>query len=417
MLIHTNKKINFILIISFLIFFISFLVLSNYFNYSLASDSTYVWSNNLENSIQTFASNAENILALESTSAVLIEQTTGQILYSHNMNEQLRPASVTKVMTILLIMEALEKGQISLTDQVPCSETAASMGGSQIWLEPKETLSVDDMLKAICIASANDCSVAMAEFISGSHEAFVELMNQRAKELGMINTTFKNCHGLDEDGHVTSSYDISLMSRELLQNHSEITKYTTTWMDTLRNGESELVNTNKLINSYSGITGLKTGSTGLALYNLSASATRDNLSLIAVVMKAPSTKIRFEEAEKLLNYGFNTYTTMEYAKKGDILKSIPVIKGTNSNVDVVFNSNATILVKKGDEQNIQQIVSMEEELNAPISSNQKVGEVRYVLNNETIYSVDLVTISGIDKKNIFTISKEILYNWFSILRI
>ena len=213
---------------------------------------------------------SENSLNLESASAILIEQTTGQILYSHNIHEQLRPASVTKVMSILLIMEALDSGKIALTDQVPCSENAASMGGSQIWLDPRETLSVDEMLKAICVNSANDCVVAMAEFLAGSEEAFVQMMNDRAKELGMNDTTFKNCHGLDEDGHVTSSYDIALMSRELLNKHPKVTTYTTIWMDELRDGKSQLSNTNKLIKYYKGATGLKTGSTGLALYNLSA---------------------------------------------------------------------------------------------------------------------------------------------------
>lgn len=218
-----------------------------------AEESIYVWSpintnatnentaaeNTITENIQTEETNSEvvdnNSLSLESGSAILIEQTTGQILYSHNIHEQLRPASVTKVMSILLIMEALDSGRITLSDSVPCSENAASMGGSQIWLDPRETLTVDEMLKAICVNSANDCVVAMAEYIAGSEEAFVQMMNDKAKELGMNDTTFKNCHGLDEDGHVTSAYDISLMSRELLNNHPSITNYTTIWMDTLRN--------------------------------------------------------------------------------------------------------------------------------------------------------------------------------------
>lgn len=212
-----------------------------------AEESIYVWSpinsnntnenTNAENE-QTEETNSEvidnNSLSLESSSAILIEQSTGQILYSHNIHEQLHPASVTKVMSILLIMEALDSGKITLSDSVPCSENAASMGGSQIWLDPRETLTVDEMLKAICVNSANDCVVAMAEYIAGSEEAFVQMMNDKAKELSMNDTTFKNCHGLDEDGHVTSAYDISLMSRELLNNHPSITNYTTIWMDTLR---------------------------------------------------------------------------------------------------------------------------------------------------------------------------------------
>ena len=221
-------------------------------------------------------------------------------------------------MSILLIMESIESGKIALTDKVPCSENAASMGGSQIWLDIKESLTVDDMLKAICVNSANDCVVAMAEFIAGSEDAFVQMMNDKAYELGMSDTHFKNCHGLDEDNHVSSSYDIAIMSRELLTKHPNITNYTTIWMDTLRDGKTQLSNTNKLIKNYSGATGLKTGSTSLALYNLSASATRNNLSLIAVVMKAPSTKIRFAEAEKLLDYGFNTFSYQSFRKKTEI---------------------------------------------------------------------------------------------------
>lgn len=244
------------------------------------------------------------MLNLESGSAVLIEQNSGKVLYEHNMHEKLRPASVTKIMTILLIMEAIDSGRLSYDDQIPCSENASSMGGSQIWLDVKETLTVREMLKAICVVSANDCTVAMAEYLAGSEEAFVAQMNTKAKELGMNDTTFKNCHGIDADGHVTSSYDIALMSRELLTKHPDITEFTTIWMDTLRDGKSELVNTNKLIRNYKGATGLKTGSTSLALYNLSASATRDGLSLIAVIMKAPTTKIRFSEATRVIGLWF-----------------------------------------------------------------------------------------------------------------
>lgn len=220
-----------------------------------AEETAYVWSssnNALETSLNSSTtavldatmneqSSSNNSLALESGSAILIEQTTGTILYEHNIHEQLRPASVTKVMSILLIMEAIDSGKIALTDNVPCSENAASMGGSQIWLDPRETLTVDEMLKAICVNSANDCVVAMGEFIAGSEEGFVQMMNDRAKELGMNDTTFKNCHGLDEDGHITSSYDISLMSRELLNNHPSITNYTTIWMDSLRDRQVTIV--------------------------------------------------------------------------------------------------------------------------------------------------------------------------------
>ena len=220
----------------------------------------------------------------------------------------------------------------------------------------------------------------MAEFLAGSQESFVQMMNDKAKELGMNDTTFKNCHGLDEDGHVTSSYDISLMSRELLSKHPQITNYTTIWMDSLRDGKSQLANTNKLIRTYKGATGLKTGSTGLALYNLSASATRDGLSLIAVIMKAPSSKVRFAEAEKLLDYGFNNFIYKEFAKKDDILDTISINKGVSPTVDVVFENNAGIIIKKGDDKNIEQTITIDENILAPVQKGQKLGTATYSIN-------------------------------------
>ncbi len=349
-----------------------------------AEATAYVWSplnetKETSSQISTETNSAEattgtstNTLSLESGAAILIEQTTGQVLYEHNIHEQLRPASVTKVMSILLIMEALDSGKINLTDKVPCSENAAAMGGSQIWLDPRETLSVDEMLKAICVNSANDCVVAMSEFIAGSEEAFVQMMNDKAKELGMNDTTFKNCHGLDEDGHVTSAYDISLMSRELLNNHPSITKYTTIWTDSLRDGKSQLSNTNKLIRTYKGATGLKTGSTSLALYNLSASATRDELSLIAVIMKAPSTKVRFAEAQQLLDFGFNTFTFKQFGKKDDIVKNISIDKGVTSNVDAILKDNCGTLIEKGKDKNIEQTLNLPENIPAPVTTGQKL---------------------------------------------
>ncbi len=379
-------------------------------------DSVYVWSNTT-NSIQNTAVSASPVdLKLESASAILIEQSTGKVLYEHNSHEILRPASVTKVMSILLIMEALDSGQISLTDKVPCSEHASNMGGSQIWLDVTENLSVDEMLKAICVASANDCTVAMAEFLAGSEEAFVERMNNKAKELGMNDTTFKNCHGLDTDGHVTSSYDISLMSRELLTKHPSITNYTTIWMDTLRDGKSELTNTNKLIRNYAGATGLKTGSTDLALYNLSASATRDGLSLIAVIMKAPTTKTRFSEAQKLLDYGFSNYSFKQFAKKGDVLKNINVTKGVVSNVEAIFESDAGTLLQKGTGTDIQEIISIPDNITAPIAVGQKIGEVSYKLNGETLCSVNIVSNTEVKKINLHNMLQNVFFDWFRILR-
>ena len=271
-------------------------------------------------------------------------------------------------MSLLLIMEALDRGDITLDTQIPCSENAASMGGSQIWLNTSETLSVDEMLKAICVVSANDCTVAMAEYLAGSEEIFVQKMNEKAKELGMNDTTFKNCHGIDEDDHMTSSYDISLMSRELLQKYPQITKYTTIWMDSLRDGESELVNTNKLVRTYEGATGLKTGSTSLALYNLSASATRNNLSLIAVVLRAPTPKIRFSEAKLLLDYGFSTYDFKKIATKDEFLQTVNVSKGTESSTNLVFENDSGVLLKKSDSSEVkQELILNDTTIEAPIN--------------------------------------------------
>lgn len=257
----------------------------------------------------------------------------------------------------------------------------------------------------------------MADYLCGSQEGFVEKMNQRAQELGMKDTTFKNCHGIDEDGHVTSAYDIALMSRELLNNHPKIMNYTTIWMDSLRNGESELVNTNKLIRNYKGATGLKTGSTSVALYNLSASATRDGLSLIAVIMKAPTTKIRFAEAQKLLDYGFSNYQYKDLATRGTILKEADVTKGVNSKVNLVLENNVGFLLKKGEDKNIEQTVSIEENIMAPINEGQKVGEIVYTLNGEELGRTNIVAEKTVEKKTFFSIATYVYQNWFSMFRI
>ena len=290
------------------------------------------------------------------------------------------------------------------------------MGGSQIWLDVREELTVDEMLKAICVVSANDCTVAMAEYLCGSQEAFVEKMNTKAQELGMKDTSFKNCHGLDEDGHLTSAYDIALMSRELLNKHPSITKYTTIWMDTLRDGKSQLVNTNKLIRNYKGMTGLKTGSTSLALYNLSASATRDGLSLIAVIMKGPTGAIRFSEAQKLLDYGFSNYQYKELAGKYECLKNVTVQKGTEDNLNILFDEDAGVIIKKGENKNIEQIISVPDTLIAPITKGQKVGEVSYCLDGERITTINIIAEKEIKKISLINFSSKLYKSWFCLLR-
>lgn len=366
--------------------------------------------------VETSGEVGENFLDLSCESAILISQDTGEVLYEHNAHEKLRPASVTKVMTILLIMEEIDSGRLSYSDKISCSEKASSMGGSQIWLDTREELTVDEMLKAICVVSANDCTVAMAEHIAGSEEMFVNRMNERAKELGMNDTTFKNCHGIDEDGHETLSYDIALMSRELLRNHPSITKYTTIGMDSLRDGKSELVNTNKLIRNYQGATGLKTGSTSLALFNLSASATRDDLSLIAVIMRAPSTKERFSCARKLLDYGFSTFKYKKFAEKDVEVMNVPINKGVVSEASVKYADTSGKIMNKKSEGNVEQEIIINDNVSAPIEAGQVLGKVEFRVDGEAVASVDLVAENDVAKLNIFTMGKRILKKWFYLFR-
>lgn len=397
-----------------IIFISSFIIFISTSLYSFSFTSLPIWSQSIDTNSSPLI---ENYLNLESESAILIEESTGQILYEKNSDTPLRPASVTKVMSILLIMESIKNGDISLDTPVPCSEKASSMGGSQIWLSETETLTVHEMLKAICIASANDCTYALAEFISGSEELFVQKMNERAKELGMKNTTFKNCHGLDENGHLTTSYDIALMSRELLSKHPEIKEYTSTWTDTLRDGASELINTNKLIRTYEGATGLKTGSTSLALYNLSASATRNDLSLIAVIMKAPTPKVRFSEAKILLDYGFNTYEYKLIGKKDALFNTVSIKKGTQDNLDLIYENDFGLLVKKKNSNNItQNIILNEEKMVAPIKKGDILGEINYQLEGEILGSVNLCSNVDIPKKSLINYFNFICKNWLNFLR-
>lgn len=384
----------------------------------IACNTIYTWSNSAKSLSETVQANSAiaSSLNLNVGGAVLIEQRSGQVLYEQNMHEKLRPASVTKVMTILLIMEAIDSGRLSYSDKIPCSEKAAGMGGSQIWLDVREELTVDEMLKAICVVSANDCTVAITEYLAGTEEAFVDQMNKKAKELGMNDTTFKNCHGIDEDGHVTSAYDIALMSRELLNKHPSITKYTTIYMDSLRDGKSSLVNTNKLIRNYKGATGLKTGSTSIALYNLSASATRNDLSLIGVVMKAPTGPIRFSEAQKLLDYGFSNFEYKKFANKNDVIKQVMVEKGIENTVNAIVEDDSGALISKGQEKDIVQTVEVVNTVNAPVSEGQILGTITYSLNGNEIGRVNIVAEKSVSKNSAFNVIEHVIFNWFSLLR-
>ena len=320
-------------------------------------------------------------------SAVLMEMNNGGVLFEMNSHEKVPIASVTKVMTLLLIMEAIDDGTISYQDMVTCSAFAASMGGSQIWLEEGETMSVDDMLKAICVVSANDCCAAMAEYLSGSMESFVARMNQRASELGMNDTHFVDCSGLSDDGY-SSAHDVALMSRELMK-HDGIVKYTTIWMDTLRNGASQLVNTNKLVRFYKGVTGLKTGTTSTAGHNLSATAERDGLKLVAVVLGCETTDQRFGGARKLLDYGFANYSVYTPQIDPEQLVPVKVLSGTEPSVGVVADTPESLLVKKGQEKNVTSTVEMSEDLEAPVYTGQVVGRIVLTLDGQEMATYNI----------------------------
>lgn len=322
-------------------------------------------------------------------SALLMEKETGTILFAKDEHNKLEPASVTKVMTILLTMEAIDSGQLSYDTVVTASAHACSMGGSQIWLKENEQMTVSDMLKAVCVVSANDCAVALAEQIAGSEDAFVERMNARAKELGMNDTTFKNATGLPAAGHVTSAHDIAVMSRELILNHPDIRQYTTIWMDTLRGGTSQLVNTNKLVRFYEGATGLKTGSTDSALYCLSGTAERDGMELIAVIMKDATSAQRFEDAKALLSYGFSTYTLKKVLPETP-LAPVPVELGTQATVQPVLGDGGILLLEKSSAGDLQQSVTLADSVSAPVARGDQLGTLTVTSGEKAVAEIPLL---------------------------
>ena len=321
--------------------------------------------------------------------AVLMEKETGTILYEQNSHDKLEPASVTKVMTLLLVMEALDSGRISLEQTVTMSAHAVSMGGSQIWLKEGEQMTVRDLLKAVAVVSANDGAVALAELVAGSEEGFVSLMNQRAAELGMADTTFVNCTGLPAAGHLTSAYDIALMSRELILNHPSIREYTTIWMDSLRDGAFQLTNTNKLIRFYDGTTGLKTGSTDSALYCLSATAERSGMELIAVVLKSPTSQERFDAARALLDYGFANYALMD-VYPDQALPPIDVLLGETDCVQPVLSQSSRILVEKTQLNGVTSQINLCEDVEAPVEAGQKLGEMVVTVDGQVLQTIPII---------------------------
>ena len=331
-------------------------------------------------------------------SALLMDAATGTILYEQNSHEKLAPASVTKVMTMLLIMEAIDSGRISWNDTVTASETAAAKGGSQVYLKVGETMTVTDMVKSIAVSSANDCACAMAEHIAGSETAFVELMNRRAQELGMADTHFVNCTGLDDEPnaqeHLTSAHDIAVMSRQLLNNHPDIKKFTTIWMDTIRNGTFGLSNTNKLVRFYKGATGLKTGFTAKAGYCLSASASRDGMELIAVVMGSSTSQERFIACKQLLDYGFANYALVQPQLQGGQVK---VSLGVQDLVEAVPSQGVQLLVDRGQKDQVKVEIKLDEEICAPVSKGQRLGTLTVRCGEQILQQVPMIARDSVPR--------------------
>ena len=349
-------------------------------------------------------------LDVAAPSAILMERSTGTVLFEKNAHERLAPASVTKVMTLLLVMEALETGRISWDDMVTASDAASAKGGSQVYLEPGEQMTMDEMLKSVVVSSANDCATALAEHIAGSEDAFVEIMNQRAEELGMADTHFVNCTGLDDDPdaaeHLTSAYDIAVMSRELLR-HDDIRKYTTIWMDTVRNGAFGLSNTNKLVRFYEGTTGLKTGYTSGAGHCLSASAMRDGVEYVAVVLHCANSNERFQSAKQLLDYGFANYTLAEPDLKTAI-PEVPVVLGTQTAIVPVPADATPLLIEKGIKNSITTQVEVTEQVKAPVEAGQRLGTMTMQVGGEPLAAIPLVAPETVERKSWWDVTKELL---------
>lgn len=346
-------------------------------------------------------------LPLSSASALLMEKETGTVLLQQNAHQKLEPASVTKVMTLLLVMEAVDSGRLSLDESVPVSAHAAGMGGSQVYLKEGERLSVSDLIKCVAVVSGNDCAVALAERLSGSESAFVDQMNQKAQALGMEDTHFVNCTGLPAPGHLTSAYDIALMSRQLLLHHPDIRQYTTIWTDSIRNGAFGLTNTNRLIRFYDGATGLKTGFTASAQYCMSAAAQRNGMELIAVVMKAPTTAQRFQDASCLLDYGFANYALLTPQPEGP-LAPIDVLLGQSKTVQPQLQRECRLLVEKAQADQITTRVDLARDVQAPVDPGQTLGEFQVYVGEQLRDTVPIVAAQGVDRLSVPGLFSQLL---------
>jgi len=345
---------------------------------------------------------------VKAQAAVLMCTDNNEVLYKKNEAQHLYPASVTKIMTILLVLEALDRGDIALSDKVSASKNAASMGGSQIWLEVGETMTVDEMLKAVTVASANDACTALAEYVGGSNEGFIKMMNERAKELGCNNTNFENSNGLDDtvSNHYSCAYDLAIISSEVMK-HETVMNYTTIWLDSLRDGKTELNNTNKLINSYNGITGLKTGTTSNAGFCISATATRDDLNLVAVVLKSDTSEDRFNTAEYLLDWGFANYEAITPLIDASKIKEVRVNNGVFKEIIPIVEDNKKLVLKKGT-KDIEYEYDIKESVEAPINKYDELGNIKIKSGGKTVSIIKLVSPNDISKITLFSVFRDLI---------
>lgn len=362
-----------------------------------------------------------NVMSLKAKGAVLIDGASGTVLLENNSHEKLNLASVTKVMSMLLIMEAIDSGKLSFDTKVTVSDHSYRMGGSQVWLEPKEVFTVHELLEAVAIHSANDATVALGEAVAGSEETFVAMMNEKARELGMNDTNFMDCTGLTDDGHVSSAYDIAIMSRELLLKHPKIQDYTTTWHSSFRNDTPgkkpvSLDNTNKLIHYYEGATGLKTGFTSKAGYCLSASAVKNGQLLIAVVLGEADSNTRFAEARKLLDYGFANFETTKVDNKGDEVQTVEVKKGLKMSVKAIYKDDVNLLLKKGDQGKVEKTVKMDKDITAPVKAGQKIGVIIYAIDGKEVGKAEIVAKGDVQRASFVRLFLRMMLEWFCVGR-
>lgn len=355
-----------------------------------------------------------DVFDLKSKAAILMDLETGTILHEHNADEKLPIASITKIMSMYLVMEAIENGKLSFDDFVPVSEYAYGFGGSQVYLKPGEEFTVHEMLKAVAIHSANDATVALAEKVAGSEDVFVSMMNERAQEMGLKNTRFLDCSGLTDEGHYSTARDVAIMSREIVTKYPKILDYTKIWHDTFRDGTFSLDNTNKLIRHYSGTVGLKTGFTSKAGHCLSAVVKRENLTLISVILGGPDSNTRFAETRKLQDYGFANFETMVVEAKNTEVGSIEVQKGIEMEVQGITKDDVALMLKKGSKEKIERRMNLEPYLIAPVEEGQKVGEITYVLDGKEIAKVDVITNKAVEKASFIKLFFRMILEWFGI---